>query len=809
MTDLVARTEENARLRAALDATRDGAGGLVLLAGEAGIGGGRLAAEAAGGFDGLVLTGAALPGSPPYAPLVAALRSLLRAEPDALAGGGPLGAHLNLILPELGPAPPATDRATLFEAVCRALGRLAERRPVLAVLDDLHWSDQATLELLSALACQLGQMRVAVVAAYRSDGLPRDHGLRRLRNELRRAGCLEEITLEPLGAEDIGTLVARVLGEPPSPALLQMLHERTQGIPFFVEELTQALRVSGALRAGSRGLELEATEDVPVPETVRDAVLVTTAELSPAGRDAAETAAVAGASFGLELVAGLTSPGGVAELAERGLVVEDGDGGARFRHALARDALYTDVPWLRRRALHRELAAALEGRAAPPAEVAAHWLGGHEEERARTALLAAAARSQAGHAHRDAADAARGALDLWPHNVDEAGRLDALARYARAAELAGDLADAARAWRELADLRARAGDADGVADAHRRLAAVHDLRGGREAAFAARRVAADQLTAGGRPGEAAVERLAMANQMRLAARHREAVALAAQAGAEAAAAGRADLRARALGLEGMATAKQGDYDAGVTTVRTALASALEHGFTGVAAELYQRLSVALYDASNYARAEEALDTALDLCRGTGQADTESACVTCLAYVLRERGDWDRAVEVCRGLIDEGTAVFVAEGLVGAIEGPRGRLVPPRRHLASCHAVATRVRHYNMRLDATTGLARVALAEGDVAEASERARAIIALWEESDDHHYATNALRWSAQLFAVHGDERGAHACVEALGRIAADTGYPDAFAALGHAIGESVMAAGDADAAGGEDSRAARHAKA
>src|SRR3954469_6787938 len=316
MTDLVARTEENARLRAALDAARDGAGGLILLAGEAGIGKSRLAAEAAGSFDGLVLTGAALPGSPPYAPLVAALRSLLRAEPDALAGGGPLGAHLNLLLPELGPAPPGSDRATLFEAVCRALGRLAEQRPVLLVLDDLHWSDQATLELLSALAGPLAQMRVAVLAVYRSDGLPRDHGLRRLRNELRRAGGLQEITLEPLGAEDTGTLVARVLGEPPSPALLRMLHERTHGIPFFVEELTQALRVSGALRAGSRGLELAATEDGPVPETVRAAVLVPRAEPPPAGRDAAETAAVAGASFGLELVAGLTSPGGVAELAE-------------------------------------------------------------------------------------------------------------------------------------------------------------------------------------------------------------------------------------------------------------------------------------------------------------------------------------------------------------------------------------------------------------------------------------------------------------------------------------------------------------
>src|SRR4051794_41762542 len=103
MTDLVARTEENARLRAALDAARDGAGGLILLAGEAGIGKSRLAAEAAGRFDGLVLTGAALPGALSYAPLVAALRPPLRAGPHAPPGGGLLGAPPNPPPPPPGP----------------------------------------------------------------------------------------------------------------------------------------------------------------------------------------------------------------------------------------------------------------------------------------------------------------------------------------------------------------------------------------------------------------------------------------------------------------------------------------------------------------------------------------------------------------------------------------------------------------------------------------------------------------------------------------------------------------------------------
>ena len=85
-------------------------------------------------------------------------------------------------------------------------------------------------------------------------------------------------------------------------------------------------------------------------------------------------------------------------------------------------------------------------------------------------------------------------------------------------------------------------------------------------------------------------------------------------------------------------------------MRGGLALALEHDLTAVAAELYQRLSVALYDAADYRRAEEALDTALDLCRASGDAGMELACVTCMAYVLRERGEWSRAAEMCRELI---------------------------------------------------------------------------------------------------------------------------------------------------------------
>jgi DNA-binding NarL/FixJ family response regulator len=794
---LVGRHAERARLEELLRRSRLGEGAIVLISGEAGVGKTRLAAEVATGSEAVVLRGSsAHGGTAPYGPLVAALRSYLHAHPDGLADCGPLCAELALLLPELGDPAAAADRPTLFEALRCAFARVAAERHVLVVLDDLQWSDEATLEVLSALAEPLRELPLLLIAAYRSDGLPRHHGIRRLRNDLRRAGQLDELVLRPLDLEETTELLAQTLGGRPAHSLARAIHDRTEGIPFFVEELAAALRVSGALQPRRRGLELAGDGDVPLPDTVRDAVLIGASELSAEGRAVAEVAAVAGETFDPELVASLSSDAGLSELLERGMVREAAAGAAGFRHALTREALYADVPWMRRRALHRALAEALERSGAQSREIARHWLGARAGERAREALLRAADESESVHAYRDAAEADRQALELWPDGGDEERRAHVLERYARCCQPAGELAESARAWRELIALRGAAGDELAVAVGQRGLAAVHELKGDREAAVAARRAAADAYAATDRPAEAAVERLAIANQRRLAARHGEAIELARTARADAEAAGRLDLRIRALGLEGVARAKHGEYREGLELVRGGLAVALEHDLTAVAAELYQRLSVTLYDSADYRRAEEALGTALELCRASPDANTEVACVTCMAYVLRERGEWSRAAEMCRELIARRTAVFVAEALLGAIYAFEGKLSSARRLLASSLATAARVRHYNITVDTTSALARVAAAEGDADEAGERCRAVVARWQDSDDHHYAVGGVRWSAAFFAAQGDRAGAHACAEALAHIASTTGHADALAALAHALAETALLEGDADTA-------------
>ena len=209
---LVGRRDERSRLEEALQQARLGCGSLVLVAGDAGVGKSRLVDHVSGESGARVLWGRARHGAAtPYGPVVSALRSLLRADAQALDGCGPLRDHLALILPELGEPAAESDRPTLFEAVRDAMGHLAREETAVVVLDDLQWSDEATLELLPALAESVSGLQLLILATYRSDGLPRDHPLRRVRHELRRSGRLAEVTVPPLSPLETAELLTHLL----------------------------------------------------------------------------------------------------------------------------------------------------------------------------------------------------------------------------------------------------------------------------------------------------------------------------------------------------------------------------------------------------------------------------------------------------------------------------------------------------------------------------------------------------------------------------------------------------------------------
>jgi DNA-binding CsgD family transcriptional regulator/tetratricopeptide (TPR) repeat protein len=804
---LIERDSERAWVEAALDESLEGRGSVVLLAGAAGVGKTRFAEEVVEPVDAYFLRGAADAAAVAYGPFISALRGFIRAEPDGLSGCGPLRSHLALLLPELGEAVEESDRATLFEAVRCGLAAAAAERPAVVLLDDLQWSDDTTLELLSVLAGALHELPILVLGAYRSDEIPRAHPVRRLRDELRRNGTLRELTLEPLTAEGTAELAERLLGSAPSAPLAITLHDRTGGIPFFIEELAGALEAGGRLRAGGNGLELDLDADVPLPQTIRDAVLLRAGGLSEEARGTAEAASVAGASFDLELIDALGCEAGLEELLETGLIVELTHGRAAFRHPLARDAIYEDIPWLRRRSLHRDFAVALEARHGSQAEVAAHWLAARDGSRALDSLVREVGELSAVHAYRDSARVARQALDLWPEGERGVERIELLEQYARFAELSGELAEATRAQREVVAARRSEGVGRALADAERTLSAIYELHGDRERALAARRVAADAYAANGLPGEAATERLIAAGYLQSAGKHGEAVELTRQAGEEAGRAERTDLRARALGLQGVARVKGGDFDEGTETIRAGLSLALEHEVTLVAAEVYQRLGTAREIAGDYGGARDALATAVSFCEAEGSAGMEHTCLSCLAYVLRELGDWERAVELSEELRFSGAradTTLVADGVLGAIHAFRGDPSAARPLLVQCLATASRLDVVSMAVDSAAALACLEELEGDLDQAHAHCRFLLDRWARSEDHHYAVWGLRWASCFFARHGALGEARACAEALSRIAAATGHPDAMAALAHALGETALAEGHSEAAAEQLGRAA-----
>jgi DNA-binding CsgD family transcriptional regulator len=765
--------------------------------------------------------------------------------------GGP-GRQLALVLPGLGPPPAEVSQSALAAAVAAVLTRMAGTGRLAVFLDDLQWADDATLDLLPALAGALSGGPVALIGCYRSDELPRDHRLRAARAELRRARQLTELDLAPLPGPCVTTILTALLGAEPEPELMSAVADRADGIPFAVEELAAALRLGGHLDYREGKVGLAGPGDAVIPEGIREAVLLRAAQLGPDAAPVLDAAAVAGNEFDVELV---LAAAGAAEwpeqLASCGLVSAVSEGRAAFRHALTRDAAYAAVPWSRRRALHQAIAGRLADGHAPPALVAEHLLAARDLTGARAALVAAAAADYAVHAYRDTARALRTALDLWPPGEEDAERLAVVDQLARCAEMCAEHAEAVTLLRELVDgyraaarHRAQVGaNQDGAAQdgvgqdgaaqdgvgqdgaakdgvgqdraaqgrlaaAQRRLALAHELLGQWDAALAAREAAAVAFAAAGQPAEAAVERLAAAAHLRSAASFAAALDTLAAARPDAEASGRADLLLRIEGLRGNVLSRMGRTREGLATVRASLDAALGQALAGPAAELYQRLADSLEHAGEYGAATATYTAGYEFCQKHGEQTAGQLCRACVTAVLFVAGHWDRALEVCAEAASADGAVpharAVGTGIGGLIHAFRGSAAAARRELLAATSIATRIELTAMELLSAWGLCVLDDAAGAPEAAVARARRILARWEESGERHYTIAIAQWSSTLFAEAGDAAGARACAAVLARIAEATAQPEALAALAHALGETAHLDGAPGTAAQELLRAA-----
>lgn len=765
---LLGRQEELAFLGEAARAAQDGDAGMVVVGGEAGIGKTCLldhhAARAArAGWR--VLRGACVELGAEGLPLAAVttvLRELAREPgPDRLTRLLPAARELLELLPEYGTA--ARVRAgedggarlfELAELFAVLLRRLGEERPVLLVVDDLHWADRTTRELLGYLARTLRPARVLLLAAYRDDDLGRAHPLPPYLAALERLPGVRRLRLARLTRAEVGELVAGVLGRRPDERLVETVYRRSGGNPFFAEELARA---SGPA-------------DDALPDTLRDLLLHRVDRLPADAHHTVRLAAVGGPCVPYEL---LRRTSGLDETAllttlraavDARILLPERDG-YRFRHALLREAVLTDLLPAERVRLHRAYAEAID--AAPDllaperraAEEAFHWYGAREPRRALPALLRAAETAEAMHAHAEQAQMLRRALTVWPDDADPGPDrretwLKAIMASLWAGEDAASLDLTEQALAEAGDDRP---EETAMLLALRAMALTNV--GDREAIACAERAAA-LAPAGDSPGRARVLDV-YGVVLLLFGRPERARAVAADAVRVARAAGDPGTVANALVTLGAALAQRGEHEAGLAALAEGRELARRRG--DVVRLTRAELNTA--DALAWAgRAEEAMAMAragLGTAQAAGLGRTLGTFLRLsVAGLLLRRGDWDEADRAAAAALEEdpaGGPGALLHALRGEVALLRGETEAARERLSLARALAGE--HPGMPLVAVS-LARlaaeIALRDNRLADA----RAAVA-----DALPYARDIpfLGWPLLVTAARAEAR-AHTRARALG---------------------------------------------
>ncbi|HYP30711.1 MAG TPA: AAA family ATPase [Burkholderiaceae bacterium] len=683
-----------------LAATRHGGGHLVLVSGEAGIGKTTLLkAMAARRGDATLWWGAcdSLETPHPLAPLHDIARDV-----DV-----PFRALLQ----------PGHARAELFDAVLTTLQR--SRRPVLAIFEDLHWADDATLDLLKFLGRRIDRVPCLLVMSWRDDEVSAAHPLRRLLGELP-ASQVTRLPLPPLSPDAVAALAQAAMRSATG------LHALTHGNPLFVSEL---------LRHGADG----------VPRGVQDLVLARFARLAPAAQAVVRLAATVPTRIESALVDALLAPAAATldECLNSGLL-NTADGAFFFRHELARVAIEDSLSPPIARALHADVLRALDGDrlAAVPLARRVHHAVRAGDARAVAALAPEAARQalQRG-AHAEAAAQYRTAL---AHGEGGAAVGEWLAAYARECRLTGQLDEAIAAhgrlsaWhRDHPDARAEAANLSGLA-----LAQVLALRNA-EADAASRRAIA--LLEPLPPGADLARAYRVEAQLRMLNRDcAESVAWAEKSIALAARLGEREILAEATGTLGTATLFL-DYDAGCAHLRRALELALADGLHGLAANTHSNLGSGSGEVWRLREAREHLQATIAFAQQHEIDFYRHYAVAWLALCELHLGHWDDAREHALDIVQQAahptTSRVMALAALGRLQARRGepqaaRTLDEALTLAQSSGTLQRV------APVRCARAEAAWLRGDLAAAAAEARAALPQAERHGHPWFAGELAAW-------------------------------------------------------------------
>ena len=385
---LVGRTSQLATLHSLVEQAKQGEGRVVLFSGEAGIGKSRLKGEVqayAAKQEFMLLQGNCFPAdlTCPYAPLLDLLRSLAASNPDAK-----FAAHLEALagdifplLPELvadrsirpSLLEPEQEKRRIFAVLTKFFIDLSLSSPLFISIEDVHWSDDTSLDFLHYFARHATSHAIVLLVTYRHDEMR--PGLRSWLTQFDRERLAQEIQLLPLSRNEVDTMLSAIFEEQHTAIemrrflhgeLLDVLYALTEGNPFFVEEIIGSLKAAGDIYYVQGYWNRRPGREISIPRSVQDAVQGRMAGLNEGARQVLTLAAVAGRHFDFALLQQLTGHDEqqlvsiMKELVSAQLIVEESAEGFAFRHALIRRAIYTQLLARERNRLHRAIAEMLE-----------------------------------------------------------------------------------------------------------------------------------------------------------------------------------------------------------------------------------------------------------------------------------------------------------------------------------------------------------------------------------------------------------------------------------------------------------------
>ncbi len=693
--ELVGRGAEVSALRAALDGARSGRPAAVLLSGDAGVGKSRLVTEtvqratAAGtlAFVGRCLDSA---GSLPYLPFTEIVGRLVAGRPALLERHAELGRLLpgNRPVAEPGAEDRELGQLRVFDAVLTALDEVTSTTPVLLVVEDLHWADRSTRDLLVFLLSRLTDQHLMVLATYRTDDLHRRHPLRAVLSELVRLPAVERLDLDPLGDADALDLVRALADGTLSEPQLQRVARRSEGNAFFAEELVSA---------SSDGL----------PHGLAEVLLSRVEGLAPATQQVLRIASVSGRRVRHDRLAAVSGlPDDELEQALRDAVTHQvlvpADDAYTFRHALLREAVYHELLPGERSRLHAGFAAHLAQHVDEPgaaASLAQHALAAHDLPAALAASVRAAREADRHEAPAEVLLHLERALDLWEAVPGAAGVADisevSITRWAAwAASATGDPDRGIALARHALELAEALGDPVLTASIGRRyVLRLLDMSGHDQEAFDVM-LRSHGLIADRPPDADTAWSHAILARVHLRLDRWPAARASAEAALEVVAGladpGRGATDAHADALVTLARCDERADHPELARRRWAEALTLARGSTNLSVELraFFYIGMSLLDAGRLAEGGETFATGERRAAEAGITWSSAGLDLRVAHVVARflRGDWD-AAQAAADLAGESVSVSVASRLTAVgllVAVARGRLEFAGRRAAELH-----------------------------------------------------------------------------------------------------------------------------